>query len=137
MARIRELSENVTKNVNTGIEEMIAKYGQQHAEKIWMSDYYRHRESRFLVPAVAVLAKDPALHSAPSLAAKSALFAAAVFRELPAESQAQAAATLALISGMDVAFVLAVMHQTGTPAGRSMFERLSISMRKSGASGEA
>ena len=135
LARIRALSDNVTKNVEAGVAELKAAYGPAHAEKIWMSEYYRHGDARFFVPAVAVLARDPALQAAPSLAAKSAVFAAAVFRGLPAETQAQAAATLALLAGMDIAFILAVMHQSGTPAGRSMFERLGISMRRSGAAG--
>ena len=130
--RVRALSAEVTRNVDTGIATLRARFGERHAEKIYMSEYYRHRDAGLLVPAAAALCRDPLLSAMPSLSAKSAIFLGYVLRGLPAETQAQYGATLTMVTGVDIGWVLAALHVCDTPPTKAIFDRLAVSLRRAG-----
>jgi hypothetical protein len=95
-----------------------------------MSDFYRHREARYAVPAAFLAFQDAPSRTSPVASAKLIAFFAALFRAHP-DAVTQAAATMAMLPGIDAAFILAVMRHVGTPAARTVADRLGVSVRRS------
>jgi hypothetical protein len=133
LERLRTLSEQVTKDVTAGADAMRREFGEKHAEKVWMTEYYRHGQHKYLVPAAMIMCADPALAAMPSLAVKNAVFLGTVLRSLPPEVAANYANALPLVKGMDVPFLLAVLHVAGTPAAKARFDMMGVSVRRAGA----
>jgi hypothetical protein len=98
-----------------------------------MTEYYRHGQHKYLVPAVAVMCADPSLATTPSLSVKYASFLGAVLRGLPGDMVAHYCTSMTMVRGVDVGFVLAVLHATGTPQARGVFDRLAVSLRRANA----
>lgn len=114
------------------------QYMQPSVVQLWMTDYYRHRDHKFLAPAVALMCGDgggtgagggPAM---PSLVAKNAVFLSYVLRDVPAEQAVQQTATLTMTRGVDVSLLLAVLRRAGTQQAGAMYDRMATSIRRMG-----
>ena len=132
LERLRALAQRVTDDATAGVEAMRREYGERHAEKVWMTEFYRHGAHRFLVPAAKVMCADEAHHASPSLATKNAVFLAAVLRGLPGEAAAAYCNALPLVAGMDVPLLLTVFHAAGGEAAAQRFTALAGSIARAG-----
>jgi hypothetical protein len=153
-AKMRQVAEGVKKNMEDGIKELQTTYGTENAHVLFMTDFYKGRADnrknyvlektqgdiegaighRFLIPAFALSCSDPRYSGAPSVQAKTAVFFAHAFRSggLPSQLFSQAAATLTMVPGADIALILAIMHLVNTPISKAVSERLGTSVRRSG-----
>jgi hypothetical protein len=95
-----------------------------------MTDYYKHRQHKYFVPALALACADPRSAGIPSVSAKNAIFFAALLRAVP-DQTAQYAATLSVTPGVDVGLLLAIIHHAGTPVAKAVEDRLAFSIRRS------
>lgn len=135
MERLRSLAETVTKDVQMGVDAMKREFGDRHAAGVWMTEYYRHKQHKYLVPAALLMCTDPQMMSLPSLAVKNAVFLGSVLRSLPAEVATNYSNAMPLVKGMDVPFLLSVLHAAGTPAAKSRFDMMGVSVRRANARG--
>jgi len=150
-AKMKQVAEGVKKNMEEGIKELQSVYGSENAHVLFMTDFYkgrldynsREKDSldsegasghRFLIPAFALSCSDPRYAGAPSVQAKTAVFFSHAFRKggLPTTLFSQAAATLTMVPGADIALILAVMHLVNTPISKAVSDRLGMSVRRSG-----
>ena len=154
-AKMRQVAEGVKKNMEEGVKELQSVYGSENAHVLFMTDFYKGRLDynsrgqqqqktttdsegalghRFLIPSFALSCIDPRYAGAPSVQAKTAVFFSHAFREggLPPQLFSQAAATLTMVPGADIALILAVMHLVNTPISKAVSERLGMSVRRSG-----
>lgn len=95
-----------------------------------MTDYYHHKQHKYLVPALSLACTDQANIGMPTIAAKNTIFYSHILRQIP-DTIAQTAATLSMTPGIDVGLLYAIMHQVGTPVSKTVCERLGASIRRS------
>lgn len=95
-----------------------------------MFDYYKHKQHKFIPATISMSAADPKMQM-PTVAAKQVVFFAHLLRDLPAEIYPVYSAVLPMIL-TDVHFLMAVLHNIGTPTGKSTFQRIASAVRRAG-----
>jgi hypothetical protein len=137
VAAVKQLSEQIAKDVAAGVEEMKSNFGEKHAEKVWMMDYYKHGSSKYIVPAFSMLIEDERMHQLPSIAMKNAVFFSSVLRLLSPEKQSQYIATMALTKNLQLPYLLSIMQlqkvNDQSPVSKQMMERINLSMKSANA----
>lgn len=96
-----------------------------------MTEYYKHRQHKYFVPALSAICSDERQASLPSISSKAAVFFGAVLRQSPQDSVANTAATLTMTPGIDIGLLLAILGQTESEAGKAVADRLGASIRRS------
>ena len=138
-ARMKAMHEAVARSVRAGKEALGDAFGgPQQAEQAWSSEYYRHAQHKFLVPALSMAVEAAERASSPALIAKHAVFYAGVLRALAGEDFSASAHMLPAVEGMPLGTLVDVLGGVDTVQGRAVFARLCGSLeRRGGAEVEA
>lgn len=136
-ARMKALSDTVNKGVAGGVASLAQAYGgAERCESMWASEYYRHREHKYLVPALTLGVKaavsEGGAGGSPALLAKHAVFYSTALRGLGEAEFMGYVNTLPLVHGLHLGTLLDVLRAVGTVQGRVVFDRLTASVAKSG-----
>ena len=137
-ARMRAMQEAVNKSVAAGKEALADVFGRGgedgagSVEAAWASEFYRHGQHKYCVPALSLAVEAAGKVSSPALVAKHAVFYGALLRGLPADEFNAYASTLPAVDGMPLGTLVDVLGGVDSEHGRAVFARLSASLERSG-----
>ena len=131
--RLKALSSSVNRNIASGIDSLSQFYGgRERCESMWASEYYRHREHKYLVPALKLSVGSAESACSPALVSKNAVFYASVLRGLGETDFMSYVSTLPMVEGVPLGTLLDVLRGVDTVQGKIVFDRLVASAGRSG-----
>jgi hypothetical protein len=131
-ARLRAMSEAVNRNVVQGKEALAEVFGASHTESLWASEYYRHGQHKFTVPALSLACEAAEKAGSPALVAKHAVFYAALLDGLSGDDFSAYSNQLPAVEGMRLGTLVDVLGGVGGVQGKAVFARLCASLEARG-----
>jgi hypothetical protein len=129
---IKRMAAEAAANIEKGAEALKARYDDRGGVMMWVTEYYRHREHKFTIPALMLMCEDERQLAMPSVVVKNAVFFSTLLRGLPADAASQYCAAMTMVPGLPMEIMLAIVHGAGTPVTGAVYDRLGASLRRSG-----
>jgi hypothetical protein len=127
---IRKVQERLAVKMTKDKDELKRMSGGQHPVQVWMFDYYKTKQHKFLPAAVLMMLEDPKTHL-PTVSAKSLVFGSHVLMSLSPDDYAIHDGTLPLVIP-NLTFLLSLLHLVDTPAGKAAFQRMAAAVKRGG-----